>query len=255
MNTKKHNVKLATAFVAMYFLIFLFGVMMGGLYAQVGINTTGNNPHSSAALDINFTSKGLLIPRMTTAERDAIPSPATSLLIYNTTTGCFEFWDSSNWIALHPCAGGCIPPTGVTAVATPNPICVGETLNLSGSATDGATSWSWTGPNGFTSTLQNPTIPNITTAGAGVYTLTASNACGSATATTAAVTVNNCPKIYAIGGHNGAVLTTNEEYNPATNTWTTKATYAHSKRPVAAAVVNNKVYAIGGYEWSSIINQ
>ncbi len=46
---KKHNVKLATAFVAMYFLIFLFGVMMGGLYAQVGINSTGAAPNSSAA--------------------------------------------------------------------------------------------------------------------------------------------------------------------------------------------------------------
>ncbi len=109
---------------------------------------------------------------MTTAERNAIPSPAISLLIYNTTTGCFEFWDGSNWIALQPCAGGCIPPTGVTAVATPNPVCAGQTLNLSGNAT-GATSWIWTGPNGFTSTLQNPTIPNITSAGAGVYTLTA----------------------------------------------------------------------------------
>ncbi len=121
-----------------------------------------------------------------------------------------------------------------------------QTLNLSGNAT-GATSWIWAGPNGFISTLQNPTIPNITTAGAGVYTLMALNACGSATATTAAVTVNICLKIYAIGGAGGGSnLTTNEAYDPTTNTWTTKAAMPTAKAHLAAAVVNNKVYVIEG---------
>ncbi len=84
-------------------------------------------------------------------------------------------------------------PTGVTALGSPNPICASTTLTLTGSATN-ATSWSWTGPNSFTSTLQNPTISSITTAGAGVYTLTASNSCGSATAVnTSSITVNSKP--------------------------------------------------------------
>ncbi|NTW32338.1 MAG: hypothetical protein HGB12_06900 [Bacteroidetes bacterium] len=72
-------------------------------------------------------------------------------------------------------------PTTVTASASPNPICSGTTLDLTGSAT-GTTTWSWTGPNSFTSSLQNPTITNFNSAGIGVYTLTASNACGSGTA-------------------------------------------------------------------------
>jgi len=50
----------------------------------VGIGTT--NPNSSALLDITSTTKGLLMPRMTTAQRNAIVSPAEGLLIYNTTT-------------------------------------------------------------------------------------------------------------------------------------------------------------------------
>lgn len=84
-------------------------------------------------------------------------------------------------------------PTGVTASASPNPICEGATLTLSGNAT-GATSWSWTGPNGFTSTSQNPTISNITVAELGVYSLTASNSCGAATvANTTSVTMNTVP--------------------------------------------------------------
>jgi uncharacterized protein (TIGR02145 family) len=80
---------------------------------NLGISATGSLPDNSALLDVDATGmnpkKGVLIPRMTTAERNAIPSPALSLLIFNLTTGCYEFWDGSSWIALQPCAGGCIP--------------------------------------------------------------------------------------------------------------------------------------------------
>jgi hypothetical protein len=59
----------------------------------------GSPPDPSAGLHIDFTDRGLLIPRMTTAQRNAIPSPANSLMIFNTTTGCFEFYDqpSNSW--------------------------------------------------------------------------------------------------------------------------------------------------------------
>jgi len=81
-------------------------------------------------------------------------------------------------------------PSGVTASASPNPVCAGSTLTLTGGATV-ATSWSWTGPNGFNSTSQNPVINNVTSAGAGTYSLTVSNANCSATAvSTLPVTVS-----------------------------------------------------------------
>ena len=47
---------------------------------NIGVNTT--TPDASAMLDVVSTSSGMLVPRMTMAQRDAIPSPATSLLIY-----------------------------------------------------------------------------------------------------------------------------------------------------------------------------
>ena len=50
--------------------------------AQVGIGTT--TPDASSALDITSTTGGLLVPRMTAAERDAITSAATGLMIYQT---------------------------------------------------------------------------------------------------------------------------------------------------------------------------
>ncbi len=90
------------------------------------------------------------------------------------------------------CIRDVLVPTTVTALATPNPVCAGFDLNLTGNAT-GATMWSWSGPNGFTSNMQNPVITNISSAGAGVYTLTASNSYGSALpVSTYFVTVANC---------------------------------------------------------------
>lgn len=72
-------------------------------------------------------------------------------------------------------------PTNTAATANLTNICTSSTLSLSGSST-GATSWNWTGPNGFTSTLQNPGIGSVTLADSGLYTLTATNVCGSQTA-------------------------------------------------------------------------
>jgi hypothetical protein len=74
-------------------ILALFSVLS---YAQVGINT--NTPDSSSALDIESTTGGILIPRLTETQRDAISSPATGLMIYQTdqTTG-FYFYDGTTW--------------------------------------------------------------------------------------------------------------------------------------------------------------
>ncbi len=61
------------------------------LYNPVGIPST---PAASAILDISSTTKGFLLPRMTTAERDLIAAPATGLMIYNTTTSAFNYYNA-----------------------------------------------------------------------------------------------------------------------------------------------------------------
>jgi len=53
-------------------------------------------------------------------------------------------------------------------------------------------------------------------------------------------------KIYAIGGLGGSYLSTNEEYDPSTDSWTTKASMPTARFYLAAAAVNGKIYAIGG---------
>ena len=73
-------------------------------YAQVGINT--NNPDASSALEIESTTGGILIPRLTETQRDDITSPATGLMIYQTNgTSGFYFWDGSAWTKIDGVAG------------------------------------------------------------------------------------------------------------------------------------------------------
>jgi hypothetical protein len=72
------------------------------------------------------------------------------------------------------------------------PLCAGSTLNLSASTVAGA-SYSWTGPNGFSSSLQNPVINNVTTANAGAYAVNVTvQQCTSPSAVTP-VTINSIP--------------------------------------------------------------
>ena len=86
----------------------------------------------------------------------------------------------------------CVPPSNASSSATPNPACVGNTVNLSGSANGTITSWSWNGPSGFTASSQNPSVNNVQTNQAGTYTVTATNSCGS-TSSSVNVTVNSQP--------------------------------------------------------------
>ena len=63
-------------------LLLLFAIPVS-LYSQnIGINT--QNPDASAALEIQSTDAGILIPRMSEAQRNLIASPATGLLVYQT---------------------------------------------------------------------------------------------------------------------------------------------------------------------------
>jgi hypothetical protein len=74
-------------------------------YAQIGINN--ENPDASAALDITSTTGGLLPPRMTTTQRDAI-SAAKGLVLFNTTTNTLQINEgdatTANWVSLSAAA-------------------------------------------------------------------------------------------------------------------------------------------------------
>ena len=105
-------------------LLLVVGSFTAITFAQnVGINTTGATPDASAALDIDYTNKGLLIPRVSlnsTTDILTIPAPATSLLVYNInaamTSGAigYWYWDGSAWVQAIGPAGpqGPVGPAG-----------------------------------------------------------------------------------------------------------------------------------------------
>lgn len=64
---------------------------------NVAINNNGAAPDASAMLDISSSSKGVLIPRLTTPERTSIVSPARGLLVYDSDTQSFWYWTGLGW--------------------------------------------------------------------------------------------------------------------------------------------------------------
>jgi len=71
-------------------IFILLLISCNPLIAQVSINSTGNLPDLSAGLDVNFTGKGMLIPRMTQSEIEAITTPANGLVVFCST--CDKFF-------------------------------------------------------------------------------------------------------------------------------------------------------------------
>ncbi|MBN8695931.1 MAG: collagen-like protein [Bacteroidetes bacterium] len=122
---------------------------------NVGIGT--NTPDASSALEVQSTTQGVLVPRMTTAQRTAIASPANGLLVYDTNLDCFFYYiaATTTWTSLCTAGGagatGATGPTGSAGVAG----ATGATGN------DGATGP--TGANGAT----GPTGANGTTGATG----------------------------------------------------------------------------------------
>jgi len=82
----------------LFLLITVSCLTASDLAAQsVGISNDGSNPDPSAMLDVKSDSKGLLIPRMTTAKRTAISAPADGLMVYDTDTKSMWYFKLNTW--------------------------------------------------------------------------------------------------------------------------------------------------------------
>jgi trimeric autotransporter adhesin len=75
---------------------------------SVAINTDGSSANTSAILDVKSTEKGMLVPRMSKAQKLAITTPANGLLIYQNTPDSvgFYYYDGTNWIWLQNANAG-----------------------------------------------------------------------------------------------------------------------------------------------------
>ena len=82
-------------------IILTFCISPKNINAQsVGINDTGTSPDPSAMLDVQSTSKGILIPRMTTIQRATIASPTDGLLVFDIQTQSFWYYSNTSWVDL-----------------------------------------------------------------------------------------------------------------------------------------------------------
>lgn len=161
---------------------------------NVGIGNTA--PNANAVLELTATNRGFLPPRLTTAQRNAIPAATkpAGLMIYNTTTNCMDFWNSSAWVST--CAAA-VPPAGAITAVT----CASATNN--GTLTRGinnsvTSSIPYTGGNGGSHGGQ-------TIASTGVTGLTATLAAGSFATGNGALTYTITGTPSAVGNANFAI--------------------------------------------------
>ena len=165
--------------------------------AQVGVGTT--TPHASAVLDVTSTTQGLLLPRMTQVQRDAIASPASGLLIWCTNCGSageFQGYNGTTWVNVTggtASAGATVPgaPTSPVGTLGSTQVSVAFTAPASngGRAITGYTVTS--SPGGFTATgASSPLIvTGLTNGTAYTFTVVATNTEGNSSASTASASV------------------------------------------------------------------
>ena len=180
-------------------------------FAQVGINTS--SPHASAALDITSTTGGLLMPRMTNAQRLAIETPAAGLIVYVTDfdEGTFMFHNGTIWgiLALGNSASGA--PTSVSATAGNEEATVSYTAPSSNGGSEITSYTATSSPDDISATVNQAGSGDITVTGLTngtdyTFTVTATNAIGTSAASAASNPVTPVFPIATGSTHQGGVV-------------------------------------------------
>ena len=80
--------------------ITFFYFSSNSIAQSIAINSSGSDPDSTAMLDVQSTSKGILVPRLSTVQRQGISNPAEGLLVFDTGLMSFVFYQGGLWVEL-----------------------------------------------------------------------------------------------------------------------------------------------------------
>lgn len=143
------------------------------------------------------------------------------------------------------------PPATPSVMANPTVLCSGGTLNLNASSTTAGATYTWSGPNNFSTNTATPSIANIPIAGNGVYSVTATLAGCTSAAGTVNVTVNETPANVQITGTNicsGNTLNlsaTTSTIGAVSYSWTGPNSFSSNNQNMA--ITNTATNASGNY--------
>jgi len=157
---------------------------------NVGIGSESFTPDLSAGLEVKFTDKGFLPPRMTSEERDLIASPANGLQIFNLTIGCPEYFFNGFWY--NQC-GSCVPNAPTAGTHVPDETQIVWNWNT----VPGAIGYKWHTSNNYEASTDLGNTTTITQTGltcntSNVIYVWAYKDCGNSTVLTLAQTTTSC---------------------------------------------------------------
>lgn len=152
-----------------------------------------NGLQASTSFTINYTAGST--PTTVTLTSDATGKITITGLPAGTYSGITASANSCTSQPVGPFTLSDPTPPATPTASSNSPLCNGSKLDLTATSTTSGVSYSWTGPNGFTSNVQNPSINSVTNIASGTYSVTTTlNSCTSA-AGTVSVTVNKTPVI------------------------------------------------------------
>lgn len=103
------------------YIVAIFFFLSADIYGQDNVGIGTNNPAPDAMLDIQANNKGVLIPRLTTIQMNAIgATPSNSLLIFNTDTNCYFFYQQASLKWINLCRPNIVSSSGVTGATGPS---------------------------------------------------------------------------------------------------------------------------------------
>ena len=106
------------------FVICFFSSIHISAQQNVSISDNQAVPDPSSVLDVSSTTKGLLIPRMTSVQRLAIVNPTNALMVFDTDSSCILFYQSSvsDWYSMCDYTQGPVGPQGDPGIHVDNSV-------------------------------------------------------------------------------------------------------------------------------------